>query len=148
MLKDVFLSLFKRPFTERYPYTVRPAPARLRGKLLWEEGKCKGCMLCVRDCPARAIEIAAADKTGQKTVLHYQAGAIKIAAADTAARKYVFHYHIDRCIYCAQCVVSCKENALSMSSVLYHLASTDKATFTEVYRSEGEGACAEGEEGR
>jgi formate hydrogenlyase subunit 6/NADH:ubiquinone oxidoreductase subunit I len=127
MLNDVFASLFRRPFTELYPYAVRPAPARLRGKLLWDESKCKGCMLCVRDCPARAIQIDVADK---------------------AARKYVFHYHVDRCIYCAQCVASCKEDALSMSSVLYHLASTDKATFTEVYRSEGEGACAEGEEGR
>ena len=127
MLNDVFLSLWKRPFTERYPYKVRPAPARLRGKLLWDQGKCKGCMLCVRDCPARAIEIDVTDR---------------------AARKYVFHYHIDRCIYCAQCVASCKEDALSMSSVLYHLASTDKATFTEVYRSEGEGACVEEEEGR
>ena len=54
MLNDVFASLFKRPFTERYPYTVRPAPPRLRGKLLWEESLCKGCMLCVRDCPAGA----------------------------------------------------------------------------------------------
>ena len=122
MLNDVFVSLFKRPFTELYPYAVHPAPARLRGKLLWEESKCKGCMLCVKDCPARAIEIAVADRV---------------------AKKYVFHYHIDRCIYCAQCVVSCKENALSMSSELYHLASTDKKTFTEVYRAAAEGACVE-----
>jgi len=35
MLNDVFVSLFKRPFTELYPYAVHPAPARLRGKLLW-----------------------------------------------------------------------------------------------------------------
>jgi formate hydrogenlyase subunit 6/NADH:ubiquinone oxidoreductase subunit I len=122
MLNDVFVSLFKRPFTERYPYKVRLAPARLRGKLLWDEPKCKGCMLCVRDCPARAIEIEVADRV---------------------AKKYVFHYHIDRCIYCAQCVASCKEDALSMSSELYHLASTDKSTFIEVYRGKGEGSCVE-----
>jgi len=122
MLNDVFASLFKRPFTELYPYATHPAPARLRGKLLWDESKCKGCMLCVKDCPARAIEIDVADR---------------------AAKKYVFHYHIDRCIYCAQCVASCKENALSMSSELYHLASTDKRKFTEVYRGVGKGACVE-----
>jgi formate hydrogenlyase subunit 6/NADH:ubiquinone oxidoreductase subunit I len=122
MLNDVFVSLFKRPFTERYPYAVRPAPPALRGKLLWDQAKCKGCMLCVRDCPSKAIEIEVADR---------------------AARKYVFHYYIDRCIYCAQCVASCKENALSMSSELYHLSSTDRSTFTEVYRGEGEGACVE-----
>ena len=85
---------------------MQPAPARLRGKLLWDESKCDGCMLCVRDCPARAIEVEVVDR---------------------AAKKYVFHYRMDRCIYCAQCVASCKEGALSMSSTLYHLASTDKA---------------------
>jgi formate hydrogenlyase subunit 6/NADH:ubiquinone oxidoreductase subunit I len=127
MLNDVFSSLFKRPFTERYPYTVRPAPQRLRGKLLWEESLCKGCMLCVRDCPARAIEIEVVDR---------------------AAKKYAFHYRMDRCIYCAQCVASCKENALSMSSTLYHLASTDRRTFTETYSARGEGACRESEEVR
>jgi formate hydrogenlyase subunit 6/NADH:ubiquinone oxidoreductase subunit I len=127
MLNDVFASLFKRPFTERYPYTVRPAPPRLRGKLLWEESLCKGCMLCVRDCPAKAIEIEVVDR---------------------AAKKYAFHYRMDRCIYCAQCVASCKENALSMSSTLYHLASTDRATFTETYRAGAEGVCRESEEVR
>jgi formate hydrogenlyase subunit 6/NADH:ubiquinone oxidoreductase subunit I len=124
MLNDVFASLFKRPFTELYPYAVKPAPARLRGKLLWVEEKCKGCMLCVRDCPAKAIEIVVADR---------------------AAKKYVFHYRIDRCIYCAQCVASCKEDALSMSSTLYHLASTDKTVFTEVYGAKGIGECREKE---
>ncbi len=123
MLNDVFVSLFKRPFTERYPYRVTPAPARLRGKLLWVEEKCKGCMLCVRDCPAKAIEIEVVDR---------------------AAKKYAFHYRTDRCIYCAQCVASCKEDALSMSGN-YHLASTDKAKFTEVYRALGDGTCKEEE---
>jgi len=124
MLNDVFASLFKRPFTELYPYAVKPAPQRLRGKLLWEEEKCKGCMLCVRDCPAKAIEIDVADRV---------------------AKKYVFHYRIDRCIYCAQCVASCKEDALTMSSTLYHLASADKAAFTEVYGAKGTGDCRDEE---
>ena len=137
MLNDVFVSLFRRPFTERYPYPdaarlhpgrrVTPAPARLRGKLLWVEEKCKGCMLCVRDCPAKAIEIEVVDR---------------------AAKKYAFHYRIDRCIYCAQCVASCKEDALSMSSSLYHLASTDKKTFVETYRAGADGVCRDSEEVR
>jgi formate hydrogenlyase subunit 6/NADH:ubiquinone oxidoreductase subunit I len=125
MLNDVSASLFKRPFTERYPATVKPAPSRLRGKLLWAEEKCKGCMLCVRDCPAKAIEIEVADR---------------------AAKKYVFRYRMDRCIYCAQCVASCKEDALSMSSTLYHLASADKAAFVEVYGAKGAGECREQED--
>jgi len=122
MLNDVFASLFKRPFTERYPYVVRPAPARLRGKLLWDESKCDGCKLCVRDCPARAIEVEVVDRV---------------------AKRFAYHYRVDRCIYCAQCVVSCKDDALSMSSTLYHLASTDKASFVEVYGAMGQGECRE-----
>lgn len=124
MLNDVVVSLFKRPFTELYPYRVRPAPARLRGKLLWDESKCDGCKLCVRDCPARAIEVEVVDR---------------------AAKKYSYRYRVDRCIYCAQCVVSCPEGALSMSSTEYHLASTDKSTFIEVYHARGSGACPEEE---
>ena len=125
MFNDVFVSLFKRPFTERYPYVVRAAPGRLRGKLLWDESKCDGCKLCVRDCPARAIEVEVVDR---------------------AEKKYAYHYRVDRCVYCAQCVVSCTQGALSMSSTLYHLASTDKSTFAEVYRPGGVGACVEEDE--
>jgi formate hydrogenlyase subunit 6/NADH:ubiquinone oxidoreductase subunit I len=124
MFNDVLVSLFKRPFTERYPYVVRAAPARLRGKLIWDESKCDGCKLCVRDCPARAREVEVVDR---------------------AAKKYAYHYRVDRCIYCAQCVVSCKEGALSMSTTEYHLASTDKKKFTEVYSARGTGVCAEEE---
>jgi formate hydrogenlyase subunit 6/NADH:ubiquinone oxidoreductase subunit I len=124
MLNDVFASIFKRPFTELYPYRVKAAPPRLRGKLLWDESKCDGCKLCVRDCPAKAIEVEVVDR---------------------AAKKYAYHYRVDRCIYCAQCVVSCTEGALSMSSTEYHLASTDKSTFTEVYRALGTGTCPEEE---
>jgi formate hydrogenlyase subunit 6/NADH:ubiquinone oxidoreductase subunit I len=124
MLNDVFASIFKRPFTELYPYRVKAAPPRLRGKLLWDESKCDGCKLCVRDCPAKAIEVEVVDR---------------------AAKKYAYHYRVDRCIYCAQCVVSCTEGALSMSSTEYHLASTDKRTFTEVYRALGTGTCPEEE---
>ncbi|HUJ74587.1 MAG TPA: 4Fe-4S binding protein [bacterium] len=126
MLNDVFRSTFRRPFTELYPYRQKPAPPGLRGKLLWDESKCDGCKLCVRDCPARAIEVEVVDR---------------------AAKKFAYHYRTDRCIYCAQCVVSCKEGALSMSSTLYHLASTDKRKFTEVYHALGDGACVEEDDG-
>jgi formate hydrogenlyase subunit 6/NADH:ubiquinone oxidoreductase subunit I len=125
MLNDVFTSLFKRPFTERYPYTVKPAPDNLRGKLLWEESKCDGCKLCVRDCPADAIQVEVLDR---------------------AAKKFAYHYHMDRCIYCAQCVKSCPEGALTMSSSLYHLASANKADFTEIYSAQGTGTCPEKDE--
>ena len=108
MLGDITRSLFRRPFTERYPFVVKPAPDRTRGELLWESSKCTGCMLCVRDCPADAISV---------TVL------------DRAAKKFIFRYRTDRCIYCGQCVVSCKPGALSMSASKWHFASVSKESF-------------------
>jgi formate hydrogenlyase subunit 6/NADH:ubiquinone oxidoreductase subunit I len=118
MLNDVFRSLFKRPFTERYPFEVKPAPERTRGRVEWDGEKCTGCMMCSRDCPAQAIEVEVVDR---------------------AAKKFIFHYRTDRCIYCAQCVVSCRPGALSMSNEKWHLASTGKEPFFVVYGKESAG---------
>ncbi len=112
MLSDITRSLFRKPFTERYPFVVRPAPERTRGQLVWDGAKCTGCMLCVKDCPADAIQITVVDR---------------------AARKYIFRYRTDRCVYCGQCVESCKPVALSMSSELWHLSSTSKESFNLVF---------------
>lgn len=112
MLGDVARSLVRRPFTERYPFVVRPAPERTRGRLEWDEALCTGCVLCVKDCPADAIQITVVDR---------------------AAKKFIFRYRTDRCVYCGQCVVSCRPKALLMSPVHWHLASTTKESFAVAY---------------
>jgi formate hydrogenlyase subunit 6/NADH:ubiquinone oxidoreductase subunit I len=117
MLSDVVSSLFKRPFTERYPFVQRQAPERTRGRLEYEMTKCTGCMACVRDCPADAIDVKVVDR---------------------AAKKFVFRYRTDRCIYCAQCVASCRTKALSMSRDQWHLASTNKDPFSIQWGEDGE----------
>jgi len=108
MLGDIMRSLLRRPFTERYPYVVRPAPSRTRGELVWDGDRCTACMLCVKDCPADAI---------------------RVTVVDRASKKYSFMYRTDRCIYCGQCVVSCKPNALSLSPQKWHLSSTSREAF-------------------
>lgn len=125
MLNDVFVSLFKRPFTERYPYVTRPAPERMRGRLEWDASKCTGCLLCVKDCPADAIDVKIIDR---------------------AAKRFTFKYRTDRCIYCAQCVESCRPGALSMSRENWHLAATSKEPFYVVY-GEKEPAAADAKAG-
>ncbi len=115
MLSDIMRSLFHRPFTVRYPFVVTPVPDRTRGELAWDAAKCTACMLCVRDCPADAI---------------------RVTVVDRAAKKYVMRYRTDRCIYCGQCVVSCKQGALAMSPERWHLSSASKDSFALVYGEE------------
>ncbi len=117
MLGDVFRSLFRRPATRQYPFERKEAPERLRGKLHWDPEKCTGCLLCVKDCPAQAIEVFMVDK---------------------ANKRFVLRYHLDRCTYCAQCVVSCRPGALEMSNDEWELAATSKEPFTVTYGDEAD----------
>jgi formate hydrogenlyase subunit 6/NADH:ubiquinone oxidoreductase subunit I len=115
MIGDVLRSIFRRPITQQYPFVKTPAPARFRGKLVYEPGKCSGCMLCVKDCPSDAIELITIDRQ---------------------AKKFVMRYHSDRCTYCAQCVISCRFKCLEMSSEQWELASTSKEPFEVYYGKE------------
>jgi len=112
MLGDITRSFMRKPVTERYPFVVLPVSKRTRGRLEWDEALCTGCMLCVKDCPAEAIQITVVDR---------------------AAKKFTFRYRTDRCVYCGQCVESCRPKALAMSPLNWHLASTTKESFAVVY---------------
>jgi formate hydrogenlyase subunit 6/NADH:ubiquinone oxidoreductase subunit I len=112
MLGDVFHSLFRRSATRQYPFERKEAPERLRGKLYWDPEKCTGCLLCVKDCPAQAIEVFMVDK---------------------ANKRFAMRYHLDRCTFCEQCVVSCRQGALEMSNDEWELADTSKQKFILYY---------------
>jgi formate hydrogenlyase subunit 6/NADH:ubiquinone oxidoreductase subunit I len=112
MLGDILTSLFKRPVTERYPFERKADPERLRGKLIWDPGKCSGCLLCVKDCPANALELFVIDR---------------------ANKRFVMRYNPDKCIYCAQCVMSCRNDAMSLSNNQWELAQAKREPFTMYY---------------
>ncbi|MCE1252926.1 MAG: 4Fe-4S binding protein [Anaerolineae bacterium] len=112
MLGDVVGSLFKKPFTEQYPFEKKPAPESLRGKLTWDASKCSGCMLCVKDCPANAIELITIDK---------------------ANKRFVMKYHMDRCTFCDQCVVNCRLKCLDLSNEQWELAALSHEPLTVYY---------------
>ncbi len=117
MFSDTLRSLFKRPITQRYPFVRLSTPDHLRGKLYFENKGCTGCALCVKDCPANALEMVVNDKK---------------------EKHFVFRYHEDRCTYCGQCVQSCRFSCLAMSHEQWELASINKDPFTIYYGNEAD----------
>lgn len=93
MFQDILESFFKKSATRLYPSERVAPPERYRGTLSYDPSACTGCRLCVKDCPSDAIELVILDR---------------------AAKQYVVKYHIDRCIYCGQCMVNCKFNCIAM----------------------------------
>ncbi|MBI9051238.1 MAG: 4Fe-4S binding protein [Anaerolineaceae bacterium] len=115
LLGNALQSLFSKPATQQYPTVKTATPIRLRGALIYDADKCTGCNMCVRDCPADAIEILIVDRK---------------------AKKFVMRYHYDRCVFCAQCVASCKFDCLEMSNEEWELAEVEKEPFTVYYGNE------------
>jgi len=115
MLKDILFGLIHKPATLPYPNLQAVNPERLRGKLHWTPEGCTGCQLCVKDCPANALELFTIDKD---------------------SKQFVLHYDMSRCIYCSQCVLNCRFNCLTLSSDEWSLAAIDDTSFTKYYGDE------------
>jgi formate hydrogenlyase subunit 6/NADH:ubiquinone oxidoreductase subunit I len=89
LLPELMRTLFGRRVTVRYPFTPLELPVYFRGKVVVRPELCAGCGLCVRDCPASALEL---EREGRE-------------------RFRLIHYY-DRCAYCGQCEQSCRTGAI------------------------------------
>lgn len=115
MLGDAVRSMFKEPATERYPFVKKPAPPQLRGKVHYDWTTCTACLLCMKDCPADALELITLDR---------------------AKKVFVMKYKIDHCTFCAQCVKSCRSGSLELRDDDWELAALDRKAFLVYYGSD------------
>ncbi len=112
IIRQVMDHLFKKPVTISYPREKSAMAEGFRGKLKVYADKCIGCKMCMRDCPANAIDI------------------IKVAD-----KKFKVEINLDKCIYCAQCVDSCLKKAIEYTGD-YELAALDRKSLKVTFDAE------------
>jgi formate hydrogenlyase subunit 6/NADH:ubiquinone oxidoreductase subunit I len=100
LIKDMGSCIFKKPFTQQYPFIKAQAPEGYRGKHIFNPEKCISCGLCARDCPAKAIEL------------------VEISG------KRMPKFFLDRCIFCYLCAEGCPREAIKLSTD-FEMSTTD-----------------------
>jgi NAD(P)H-quinone oxidoreductase subunit I len=111
LVPELLKQLFRRPATNAFPSRYLPSsvtvflakvsrgettinppvpiPPRYRGKIVYDRESCIGCQLCLKVCPAHAIEFLPDTKR------------VRI--------------YITQCIFCSQCNDICPADSLHMS---------------------------------
>jgi len=108
LLPQVWRMLWRKPNTVDYPFGPPKLPDYFRGRVVVDAEKCRGCGLCVRDCPAFGLKL---ERTGKS--------------------KFRLIYYPDRCAYCSQCETSCPREAIRLVDEFVP-ATTDRDTLVEV----------------
>ena len=93
LLPHLLRSLFTRASTVRYPLGPLELPTYFRGRVVIDAERCQGCGICVRDCPAAALQLIKEDRYTFK-LIHYS----------------------DRCANCGQCEASCRFGAIRLDN--------------------------------
>lgn len=93
MLPDLVETLFKKVITVAYPFAPLELPANYTGRVRIEADLCRGCGVCVRDCPAFGLEL---EKEGRDA--------------------FRLLHHPNRCISCGQCDTSCRFKAIRLTN--------------------------------
>ncbi|MBN1261934.1 MAG: 4Fe-4S binding protein [Anaerolineae bacterium] len=93
----IWRTLARGPQTVAYPLSPIDLPAGYRGRVHIRAELCRGCGLCVRDCPAFGLELEREDRETFRLI-----------------------YHPDRCAYCGQCEESCNFGAIYLDNDFVH----------------------------
>ncbi len=89
MVPQIIRSLRAPSITVRFPFAPAVIPEGYRGVVKVHAELCRGCSLCVRDCPAAALELHRENRETYRLI-----------------------YHPERCAYCGQCELSCNFGAI------------------------------------
>lgn len=89
LLPELWRTLLRRRITVRFPFAPAQLPPYFRGRVKIDPALCRGCGLCVRDCPAAALELQRENNDN-----------------------FRLEYYHDRCAYCGQCALSCPSKAI------------------------------------
>lgn len=116
LLPRVWRTLWRKPDT--VDLGSPQVPSCYRGRVVIDAEKCRGCGLCVRDCPAFGLKLEREGKT-----------------------KFRLVYYPDRCAYCSQCETSCHHGAIRLVDEFVP-ATTDRETLVEVLVEKGAGEAA------
>ena len=108
LLPQLWNTLRSRPITVRYPFEPLDLPPTFRGKVVIVEENCKGCGLCVRDCPGFGLVL---ERTPDKD--------------------FSLVHHPDRCAYCGQCEDNCRSDAIRLTNEYVH-ATTEREQLMHV----------------
>ncbi|HOX22977.1 MAG TPA: 4Fe-4S binding protein [Elusimicrobiales bacterium] len=132
-LLEALKCLVSKPVTVSYPAGPDTTTASFRGRIVFDQDKCIGCRMCVKDCPAKAIEITPIEPEQYKFSYVSKSSRQKMPVAVPKFGKRAFTCVIDlnRCIFCAQCAYVCPKQALA-SSKKFDLACFDKKTVIDV----------------
>ena len=114
LLPDVIRTLTGPRITVQYPFAPMELPTEFRGRVTVDAELCRGCGLCVRDCPALALEL---DKESRDV--------------------YRLIYAVDRCAFCGQCEVSCPFGAIRLTNDLARPAD-NRGDMREVFAKDAE----------
>ena len=106
-------SMIKKPSTLVYPFEkYEPLPGS-RGKIVINTPECIGCGLCIRVCPAFAIEM--------------------VGKGPTCDMKW----YSGRCVFCAECVDICPRSAITQETT-YDLADSSQEGLIYDYKRKSE----------
>lgn len=91
LFPHVWRTLWGKAVTIPFPFGPLSLPPSYRGRLMMDIAACKGCGVCARDCPAKALIVERRGRRGVRVV----------------------HYY-DRCTACGQCELSCRHKAIRL----------------------------------